>query len=45
MVRNQNEKDHIVFNLDDAILNKELRNLKPQTHGFSIEKRIKPCLM
>ena len=38
MVKNQSEKDHIVFNLDDTILNKELRNLKPQTHGFSIEK-------
>jgi UDP-N-acetylmuramoylalanine--D-glutamate ligase len=39
MVKNQNEKDHIVYNLDDTTLNKELRNLKPQTHGFSIEKK------
>ena len=36
MIKNQTREDHIIFNLDDVILNNELKNLKPQVHGFSL---------
>ena len=39
MIKNQTREDHIIFNLDDVILNNELKNLKPQVHGFSLRKR------
>ena len=39
MIMNQTEKEHIIFNLDDDILRNELMDVKPQAHGFSLEKR------
>lgn len=39
LIKNQTREDHIIFNLDDVILKNELKNLKPQVHGFSLEKR------
>ena len=41
MIMNQTEKEHIIFNLDDDILRNELMDVKPQVHGFSLEKRDK----
>ena len=41
MINNQTEKEHIVFNLDDDILKNKLKDLKPQVHGFSLEKQDK----
>ena len=39
MIKNQTRENHIIFNLDDVILKNELKNLKPQVHGFSLRKR------
>ena len=36
MIQNQDENDHIVYNIDDPILNKKFIGVLPQTHAFSL---------
>jgi UDP-N-acetylmuramoylalanine--D-glutamate ligase len=36
MIQNQDKNDHIVFNLDDEILNKKFNDTLPKKHGFSL---------
>ena len=36
MIQNQDQNDHIIYNLDDKILNNKFFNALPQKHGFSL---------
>ncbi|HIA84682.1 MAG TPA: UDP-N-acetylmuramoyl-L-alanine--D-glutamate ligase, partial [Candidatus Marinimicrobia bacterium] len=36
MIQNQDQRDHIVYNYDDPVLNTKFEGVLPQTHGFSI---------
>ena len=36
MIQNQDQRDHIVYNYDDPVLNTKFDGVLPQTHGFSI---------
>ena len=38
MMQNQDQNDHIIFNLDDQILNNKFLNTLPDRHGFSINQ-------
>ena len=36
MIQNQDENDHVVYNIDDPILNNKFIGVSPQTHAFSL---------
>ena len=36
MIQNQDQRDHIVYNYDDPLINTKFEGVFPQTHGFSI---------
>ena len=36
MIQNQDQRDHIVYNYDDPLVNTKFEGVFPQTHGFSI---------
>ena len=36
MIQNQDENDHVVYNIDDPILNNKFIGVLPQTHAFSL---------
>ena len=44
MMQNQDQNDHIIFNLDDQILNNKFLNTLPEKYGFSIYKNDKTLL-
>lgn len=44
MIQNQDQNDHIIFNLDDQILNNKFVDSIPQKHGFSLFENSKNML-
>ena len=38
MIQNQDQNDHIIYNLDDKILNNKFFNAPPKKHGFSLHE-------
>ncbi len=45
MIRNQNEEDICILNIDDSDLSKRLSNIKSQTKYFSSSKSINGCYL